>query len=80
MFETQREFAPLAREVLRICETDASWETKYDLVFSKDLSGRLRELAQFDYYDPDTTYREDVLAFCRAVNEKADELEKALGG
>ncbi len=80
MFETQREFVTLAREVLRICETDASWETKYDLVFSKELAGRLRDLCHIEYYDPDTTYREDVLAFCRAVNEKADDMEKALGG
>lgn len=80
MFEAQREFIALAREVQRICDTDASWEMKYELVFSKELSGRLQALYSLDYYDPDTTYEEDVLAFCRAVNEKADDMGKALGG
>ena len=80
MFEAQREFVTLAREAQRICETDASWETKYQIVFSKALSSRMLDLVHVEWYDPDTTYEEDVLAFCRAVNEKADDLERALGG
>lgn len=79
MHDNAREFIRLAREVRRICDTDADWETKYDLVFSPDMSRRMSALYRLDYYDPDTSYEEDVLAFCRAVNEKADELEKALG-
>lgn len=78
MFEAQHEFISLAREVRRICDTNASWETKYELVFSESVSCRLLRLVPVDWYDPDTTYEEDVLAFCRAVNEKADDIEKAL--
>lgn len=79
MHAALREFVTLAREVQRICDTDASWETKYEVVFSAALSKRMYAICRFDYYDPDTSYEEDVLAFCRAVNEKADELEKVLG-
>lgn len=79
MHEIPREFIALAREAQRICDTDASWETKYDLIFSEALAKRMSALVRLDYYDPDTTYEEDVRAFCRAATEKADDLEKALG-
>ncbi len=31
---------------------------------------------RFDYYDPDTSYEEDALAFSNALNEKVEELKK----
>lgn len=78
MHESFVEFIDLAREVERICTSSASWETKYELVFSKSISGRMFALYPLDYYDPDTSYEEDVLAFCSAAKEKALELERAL--
>lgn len=81
MFENEKEFIRLARAAQTICESEATWKTKFSLVFSEYLSGELQDLSvDFDWYDPDTTYEEDVLAFCRAINEKADELVKAIGG
>lgn len=79
MHDNAREFVRLAREVRRICETDATWETKYELVFTENVSLRLQKLMHFDWCDPDTSYEEDVLAFSRAVNEQADDIERALG-
>ena len=79
MHDAHREFICLAREAQRICDTDATWETKYELVFSDEMSIRMEELIDFDWCDPDTSYEEDVLAFCRAATEKADDIELALG-
>lgn len=79
MYKRQREFIQLAYEVDRICDSMASWETKYDMVFSDEVSIRMHELVTFDYYDPDTTYEEDVRAFRNAVMEKARELEIVIG-
>ena len=59
------------------------WETAYGLVFSdllsKPVHNALRELNQrLDYYDPDTSYEDDVLAFAHAVNEKVEQLQVLL--
>jgi hypothetical protein len=78
MHEKYRQFVRLAREAQRICDTDASWETKYDLIFSEDISTRMRDILDVEYYDPDTSYQEDVRAFCAAMTAKADDLERAL--
>lgn len=79
MHDAHKEFARLAREAQRICDTDATWETKHELVFSNDVSRRMLALLDFDWLDPDTSFEEDVLAFCREATEKANDIEKALG-
>jgi hypothetical protein len=66
----------LADQVFQIAESDASAETKYDLIFSEDLSLTLGQIFRFDYYDPDTSYEEDVQAYVLALREKCGELRK----
>lgn len=51
-----------------IINSNKSWETKYDLIFSDDISNKVHELIHLEYYDPDTSYEEDVLAFANALN------------
>ena len=54
----------------QIVNSDLSWEAKYDLIFSANLSRKVFDIAiGFDYYDPDTTYEEDVMAFYYAFTE-----------
>jgi len=53
-----------------IVASDMSWEAKYDLIFSPEISQKVCELARgFDYYDPDTTYEEDAMAFFNSFKE-----------
>lgn len=57
-----------------IAADDLTWEEKYDLIFCPDLSTKCFEIAKslgekIDYYDPDTSCKEDVEAFVAAVNE-----------
>lgn len=43
-------------------DSNLSWEEKYELIFSLDRP-------DFEYYDPDTSYEEDVIALVRAWTE-----------
>lgn len=43
----------------RIVSSDLEWEDKYDLIFSDEISKKIK----FDWCDPDTSYQEDVEAF-----------------
>lgn len=64
-----------------VSEEDVDWELKYDNVFSPTVSRRVFALMKqlgvnFDYYDPDTSYEEDVKAFSDALDSKVEELSK----
>lgn len=48
----------------RIHSSDLTSEEKYDLIFSEDISQKFK----LDYYDPDTSYEEDVDAFMNALD------------
>lgn len=54
---------------------EGGWMVRYDIVFSDNNSGRAIALynrltnSKFDYYDPDTSYEEDVVAFVNAITE-----------
>jgi len=47
-----------------------TWEEKYDRIFSDKISKKVFELIRLDYWDPDTSYEEDVQAFMSAFNER----------
>lgn len=64
-----------------INEEDVDWELKYDTIFSPNISKKVFALMKelninFDYYDPDTSYEEDVRAFSDALDSKIEELSK----
>lgn len=68
----------LRDRAVRILDSEATWETKYELLFSEDLSLRVKAVdPSFSYYDPDTTYEADSVAFVRALQDRVAELEKA---
>ena len=59
--------------------TDEEWEAKYDMIFSDQLAKRIRELmGPLDYYDPDTSYYEDVQAYVTALNDEWRRKKKVL--
>ena len=49
----------------RIIDSDLPWEDKYDMIFSEEISRKF----SLDYYDPDTSYQEDVMAFMGALDD-----------
>ena len=72
------EFIAAARNAINIYESNISWEIKYHLIFSDEVSGVLNKIP-LDYYDPDTSYQEDVMAYIAAIKEKLVEIE-SIGG
>lgn len=79
MFENTKKFITLTDMAQAIRDCDASWEAKFDLIFSNDLNGAVRATGIcFDYYDPDGSYEDDVRAYVRALVDKADDFKKAL--
>lgn len=67
------------KEANEIYNSDMPWETKYKLIFSKNISRKFNELIEeinehFSYYDPDSDYDDDVIAFMSAMNEKIEEI------
>ena len=74
--------ADIREEESGVVISNAYWETAYEAVFgtSKDVQAVLRALnTRLEYYDPDTTYEEDVRAFVDALREKVEQLEHVLG-
>jgi len=68
-------------------EETGDWEFAYDAVFSERVSRRIRSLMaalglEFDaYYDPDTSYEEDVRAYadaCASLKVRVDALLRSL--
>lgn len=56
------------------------WQDVFDRVFEGKLCKRAGELfsalsRSFDWYDPDTTYQEDVTYFARALHDRVEELK-----
>ena len=53
-----------------------TWKQKFDLIFSDEISQKVFDLINLDYYCPDTSYEEDVIAFMDAFNKYIDEHPK----
>lgn len=53
---------------------DDDWERLYHFVFSDKISRVVYNIPDFDLYDPDTTYQEDVCAFINAFWREMDEI------
>ena len=85
-FEELKEIERFVTYQFVCAETDPNpeeslWEIVYDRVFCKKCSVRVFELcndmgSRLDYYDPDTSYEEDVKAFIYALREKIAQFER----
>ena len=76
MLDKIRRYLSIADQVFQIAASDVSAETKYAQIFSEDGSRALEHIFQLDYYDPDTSYEEDVNAYVVALRAKCAELRK----
>jgi len=77
--ENLRKFIELGKAAIAIADSDADPEVKYDMIFSDEIAVAMRATGYMvDYYDPDTSYEEDVAAYANAVRERVEQMEKAL--
>jgi hypothetical protein len=66
-----------------IIESDIPWEIKYTVVFSRNVSARIfTDLKDIglprDYYDPDTSHEEDVMAYKVFLDETLEHIHTIL--
>jgi hypothetical protein len=54
-----KELKELYKRAKRIIASDLDWEAKYNLIFSDDMSMKVK----FDWCDPDMDYEDDVMAW-----------------
>lgn len=55
--------------------TEDEWENIHDIVFGDKVGGFIDEaIPNFDWHNPDTTYKEDVLAFIQALLETTKDI------
>lgn len=59
----------LFEEAKRIVDSSATWEAKYELIFP-GISQQVRKYVDLQYYDPDSSYEDDVCAYVRALEQK----------
>ena len=59
-----KELKELHKRAKRIIASDLNWEQKYDLIFSDDMSMKVK----FDWCDPDMDYEDDVMAWMDGFN------------
>ena len=60
-----QEKVELHERAKRIVASSLSWKEKYDMIFSSDVSDKV----DFDWYDPDMDYEDDVRAFMVGFQE-----------
>jgi len=70
---TFQEIIDLYQQAKKIFDADINWELKYNLIFSPDISRKVA--GRFDWYDPDTSYEEDVFYFKIALDEWIEKQE-----
>jgi hypothetical protein len=74
-----KKFIRLTKLAQAIQDSEADWQTKFELIFSDEISGQLIETKiEHPWTDPDHTEQTDVMAFVEAISKKAMELEKVL--
>lgn len=55
--------------------TEDEWENVYDIIFGDKVCDVVVDaIPNFDWFDPDTTYKEDVLAFIQAFLDTAKDI------
>ena len=68
------------RQIIKIFNSEASWKTKYDVIFgirNGMLEPQLKAAGlELEWYNPDTDYQDDVTAFVNAAEKLLEELEK----
>lgn len=60
-----KEKLDLYNRAKRIIASDLEWEDKYDMIFSNEISKKF----SLDYWDPDSSYEDDVMAFMSALHK-----------
>lgn len=68
--ENLKKILRLIDAAIVVFESSATWEIKYDAIFGLKIPHTIEEAGfNFDWYDPDMDYEDDVTAFINAIKE-----------
>ena len=66
--EQKQKLIDLIDEADTIFQSSMTWGDKYVQIFNLNIISQLRELHySFDYYDPDTSYEDDTIAYHQSL-------------
>lgn len=63
------------QEIVSAALGNSDWEMAYNLIFPGIIQKVRKAYPDFEWYDPDSGYDDDVLAFARALKEVAERAE-----
>ena len=70
-----KRFVELAEMVNKAVSANEDWELTWMWVFDK-LAPKIRETGvNFTYYDPDTSYEDEVLCYLSGLNSKLEQVK-----
>jgi hypothetical protein len=70
MIDKIKQVSKLIDEAEVIFNSTATWEVKYSLIFAMEIWKQINEAGyDFDWYDPDTSYEEDVTYYFHALKD-----------
>jgi len=73
--EVKDKYMKMFKELSGIVEDDRfDWDRKFEFCFSSGLYHQMQELYKVDYYDPDTSSKEDVMAFYIAAKSMCKDM------
>lgn len=61
----------ILNEAEKVIQSEAFWSEKYDLIFPRLSRQFFSVCPRFEYYDPDCSYEDDVLAWYNAAKDFA---------
>lgn len=62
-----KEWLHLFESMEKIYKADVPWEHKYEVIFSKNIAGRMDQIVTLSWVDPDGTYQEDVESYYQSA-------------
>jgi maltooligosyltrehalose synthase len=75
MIDKIKEIVSQIKEADQIFNSTASWEIKYDAIFAMEIHHLIREAGfTFEWYDPDSSYEDDVRCYFSALEKFKDDL------
>ena len=73
--EVKDKYMKMFKELSGIVEDDRfGWDRKFEFCFDSGLYHEMQELYNVDYYDPDISSKEDVMAFYLATKSMCKDM------
>jgi len=73
--EVKDKYMKMFNELSSIVEDDRfDWDRKFEFCFDSGLHSEMQGLYEVDYYDPDTSSKEDVMAFYLAAKNMCEDM------